>query len=163
MKSRRSFKMINRSMEEALKRAQKKATDADTDPEAYRDRVLSAARQAMNSAKTDSIEIDHERGKVVFSLDRSSDKVRMFIDGDEIPEERMTDTIADIDGIGKAETVADKAQKAIEATGITRNLGARSFDAVLRTATNQAKEANKSASSLLRAILMMMGRTVDAR
>ena len=105
--------MINRSMEEALKRAQKKATDADTDPEAYRDRVLSAARQAMNSAKTDSIEIDHERGKVVFSL--------------------------------------------------ARNLGSRSFDAVLRTATNQAKEASRSTGSLLRALLMMISRTVDAR
>ena len=153
--------MTNISLEEALKRAQKKSTDAD--PEAYRDRVLSAARQAMKASKTDSIEIDHGKGKVVFSLDRSSDKVRMFIDGDEIPEERMTDTIADIDGIGKAETVADKAQKAIEATGITRNLGARSFDAVLRTATNQAKEASRSTGSLLRALLMMISRTVDAR
>ena len=58
---------------------------------------------------------------------------------------------------------AQKAQKAIEATGITRNLGARSFDATLRAATNQAKEASKSAGSLLRAILMMMGRSIDAR
>ena len=155
--------MINRSMEEALKRAQKKATDADTDPEAYRDRILSAARQAMKASKTDSIEIDHGRGKVVFSLDRSSDKVRMFIDGDEIPEERMTDTIADIDGIGRPETATEKAQKFVEASGITKNIGSRSFDAVLRAASNDAKEASRSTGSLLRALLMMISRTVDAR
>lgn len=153
--------MINQSLEKTLKKAQKKA--ADTDPETYRDRVLGAARQTMKASRKDSIEIDHKKGKVIFSLDKSSDRVRMFIDGDEIPEERMTDTIADIDGIGKAETIADKAQKAIEATGITRNLGARSFDAVLRTATNQAKEASRSTGSLLRALLMMISRTVDAR
>ena len=155
--------MINRSMEEALKRAQKKATDADTDPEAYRDRILSAARQAMNSAKTDSIEIDHEKGKVVFSLDRSADRVRMFVNGEEIPEEKMTDTIADIDGIGSPKTAAEKARDVIDASGITRNLGARSFDATLKAASSQAKEASKSAGSLLRAILMMMGRSIDAR
>ena len=151
--------MINRSMEEALKRAQKKATDADTDPEAYRDRILSAARQAMKASKTDSIEIDHGRGKVVFSLDRSSDKVRMFIDGDE----RMTDTIADIDGIGRPETATEKAQKFVEASGITKNIGSRSFDAVLRAASNDAKEASRSTGSLLRALLMMMSRSIDAR
>ena len=149
------------NLEEALKKAQKKA--ADTDPEAYRDRVLGAARQTMKSAKTDSITINHKKGQVLFDLDRDTDKIRMFVNGEEIPEDRMADTIADLDGIGKAETVADKAQKAIEATGITRNLGARSFDATLRAATNQAKEASKSAGSLLRAILMMMGRSVDAR
>jgi len=153
--------MINRSMEEALKRAQKKA--ADTDPEAYRDRVLGAARQAMKAAKRDSIEIDHKKGKVIFSLDKSSDRVRMFVNGEEVPGDRMADTIADLDGIGKAETVADKAQKAIEATGITRNLGARSFDAVLRAASNDAKEASRSTGSLLRALLMMMSRSIDAR
>ena len=65
--------------------------------------------------------------------------------------------------IGKAETVADKAQKAIEATGITRNLGSRSFDAVLRKASSQAKEASRSTGSLLRALLMMVSRSVDAR
>ena len=153
--------MTNISLEEALKRAQKKA--ADTDPEAYRDRVLGAARQVMKSAKTDSLEIDHKRGKVLFALDRDTDKIRMFVNGAEIPEGKMAETIADIEGIGKAETATEKAQKFVEATGITRNLGARSFDAVLRTATNQAKEASKSAGSLLRAILMMMGRSIDAR
>ena len=153
--------MTNISLEEALKRAQKKA--ADTDPEAYRDRVLGAARQTMKASRKDSLEIDHKRGKVLFALDRNTDKIRMFVNGEEIPEERMTDTIADLDGIGKAETVADKAQKAIEATGITRNLGARSFDATLKAASSQAKEASKSAGSLLRAILMMMGRSIDAR
>ena len=155
--------MVNITLEETLKKAQKKATDADTDPEAYRDRILSAARQAMNSAKTDSIEIDHERGKVVFSLDRSADRVRMFVNGEEIPEEKMTDTIADIDGIGAPKTAAEKARDVIDASGITRNLGSRSFDAVLRTATNQAKEASRSTGSLLRALLMMISRTVDAR
>lgn len=149
------------NLEEALKKAQKKA--ADTDPEAYRDRVLGAARQTMKASRKDSLEIDHKRGKVLFALDRNTDKIRMFVNGEEIPEERMTDTIADLDGIGKAETVADKAQKAIEATGITRNLGARSFDATLKAASSQAKEASKSAGSLLRAILMMMGRSIDAR
>lgn len=153
--------MTNINLEEALKKAQKKA--ADTDPEAYRDRVLGAARQTMKSAKTDSITINHKKGQVLFDLDRDTDKIRMFVNGEEIPEDRMADTIADLDGIGKAETVADKAQKAIEATGITRNLGARSFDAVLRTATNEAKEASRSTGNLLRAILMMMSRSIDAR
>lgn len=153
--------MTNINLEEALKKAQKKA--ADTDPEAYRDRVLGAARQTMKSAKTDSITINHKKGQVLFDLDRDTDKIRMFVNGEEIPEDRMADTIADIDGIGKAETVADKAQKAIEATGITRNLGARSFDAVLRAASNQAKESSRTAGNLLRAILMMMSRSIDAR
>ena len=75
-------------MEETLKRAQKKATDADTDPEAYRDRVLSAARQAMKATKKDSIEIDHQKGSVRFSIDRTTDKIRMFVNGEEIPEDR---------------------------------------------------------------------------
>ena len=153
--------MTNISLEEALKRAQKKAADAD--PEAYRDRVLGAARQTMKASRKDSIEIDHKRGKVLFALDRDADKIRMFVDGEEIPEGKMAETIADIDGIGKAETVADKAQKAIEATGITRNLGSRSFDAVLRKASSQAKEASRSTGSLLRALLMMVSRSVDAR
>jgi len=155
--------MINRNMEEALKRAQKKATDADTDPESYRDRVLSAARQAMKASRKDSIEIDHKKGKVRFSLDRSSDRIRMFVNGEEIPEGQMTNMIADLDGIGRPEAATEKAQKFVEASGITRNLGSRSLDAVLRAASSQAKEANRTASNLLRAILMMMGRTVDAR
>ena len=153
--------MINQSLEETLKRAQKKAADAD--PEVYRDKVLGAARQVMKSAKTDSLKIDHKRGKVLFALDRDADKIRMFVDGEEIPEGKMAETIADLDGIGKAETATEKAQKFIEATGITRNLGARSFDATLKAASSQAKEASKSAGSLLRAILMMMGRSIDAR
>jgi len=155
--------MVNITLEETLKKAQKKAADADTDPESYRDRVLSAARQAMKATKKDSIEIDHKKGNVRFSLDKSSDRVRMFVNGEEIPEERMTATIADIDGIGKPETATEKAQKFVEASGITRNLGSRSFDAVLRTATSQAKESSRATGSLLRALLMMLSRTVDAR
>lgn len=153
--------MITANLEATLKRAQKKA--ADTDPEAYRDRVLGAARQTMKASRKGSIEIDHKKGKVIFSLDKSSDRVRMFVNGEEIPEERMTATIADIDGIGKPETATEKAQKFVEASGITRNLGSRSFDAVLRTATSQAKESSRATGSLLRALLMMLSRTVDAR
>lgn len=155
--------MINRNMEEALKRAQKKATDADTDPEAYRDRILSAARQAMKASRKDSIEIDHKKGKVRFSLDRSSDRIRMFVNGEEIPEGQMTNMIADLDGIGRPETATEKAQKFVEASGITKNIGSRSFDAVLRAASNDAKEASRSTGSLLRALLMMMSRSIDAR
>ena len=155
--------MQGKNLEATLKRAQKKAADADTDPESYRDRVLSAVRQVMKLTKKDSLEIDHKKGKVLFALDRDTDKIRMFVNGEEIPGDRMADTIADLDGIGKAETVADKAQKAIEATGITRNLGSRSFDAVLRKASSQAKEASRSTGSLLRALLMMVSRSVDAR
>lgn len=153
--------MINQNLEEALKRAQKKSTDAD--PEAYRDRVLSAARQAMKASKTDSIEIAHKKGNVLFALDRDTDRIQMFVDGEEIPEERMTDTIADIDGIGRPETATEKAQKFVEASGITKNIGSRSFDAVLRAASNDAKEASRSTGSLLRALLMMMSRSIDAR
>ena len=153
--------MITANLEATLKRAQKKA--ADTDPEAYRDRVLGAARQVMKSAKTDSLEIGHKRGKVLFALDRDADKIRMFVDGEEIPEGKMAETIADIDGIGTPDTLAYKARKVVEASGVTKNLGSRSFDAVLRAATNEAKEASRSTGNLLRAILMMMGRSIDAR
>lgn len=153
--------MISQSLEETLKKATKNAADAD--PEAYRDRVLSAARQAMKASKTDSIEIDHRKGTVIFALDRDADKIRMYVNGEEIPEGKMTNTIADLDGIGRPDTLADKAQKALEITGITKNLGSRSFDAVLREASNQAKESSRTVGNLLRAILMMMGRTVDAR
>lgn len=153
--------MISQSLEETLKKAKKKAADAD--PEAYRDRVLSAARQAMKASRKDSIEIDHKKGNVIFSLDRDADRIRMFVNGEEIPEEKMTATIADIDGIGRAETITDKAQKITEVSGITKNLGSRSFDAVLRAASNDAKEASRSTGSLLRALLMMMSRSIDAR
>lgn len=155
--------MINRSMEEALKRAQKKAADADTDPESYRDRVLSAARQAMKATKKDSIEIDHKKGKVLFALDRDTDKIRMFVNDEEISEEKIAATIADIDGIGRPETATEKAQKITEVSGLTKNIGSRSFDAVLRAASNDAKEASRSTGSLLRALLMMMSRSIDAR
>lgn len=153
--------MISQSLEETLKKAKKNATD--TNPEAYRDRVLSAARQAMKASRKDSIEIDHKKGNVIFSLDRDADRIRMFVNGEEIPEDRMTATIADLDGIGSAETITSKTQKAIEASGITRNIGSRSFDAVLRAASNDAKEASRSTGSLLRALLMMMSRSIDAR
>lgn len=158
--------MINRNMEEALKRAQKKATDADTDPEAYRDRILSAARQAMKASRKDSIEIAHKKGNVLFALDRDTDRIQMFVDGEEIPEERMTDTIADIDGIGKAEALTDKADKAPKITevgGLTKHIGSRSFDAVLRAASNDAKEASRTSSTLLRTLLMIISSPAHTR
>lgn len=155
--------MINQSLEKTLKRAQKKATDADTDPEAYQDRVLSAVRQVMKLTKKDSLEIDHKKGKVLFALDRDTDKIRMFVNDEEISEEKIAATIADIDGIGRPETATEKAQKFVEASGITKNIGSRSFDAVLRAASNDAKEASRSTGSLLRALLMMMSRSIDAR
>ena len=68
--------MKTQSLEETLKKAQKKAADADTDPEAYRDRVLSAARQTMKASKTDSIEIDHRKGTVRFSIDKTTDEIK---------------------------------------------------------------------------------------
>ena len=155
--------MVNITLEETLKKAQKKAADADTDPEAYRDRILSAARQAMKASRKDSIEIAHKKGNVLFALDRDTDRIQMFVNGEEIPEEKMTATIADIDGIGRAETITDKAQKITEVSGLTKNIGSRSFDAVLRAASNDAKEASRSTGSLLRALLMMMSRSIDAR
>ncbi len=153
--------MANINLEETLKRAQRKA--ADTDPEAYRDKVLSAARQAMKATKKSSIEIDHKKGKVRFSLDRGSDRIRMFVNGEEIPEGKIGETIADIDGIGAPKTAAEKVRDVIDASGVTKNIASRSFDATLRAAANQAKEASRSTGSLLRALLMMISRTVDAR
>ena len=153
--------MISQSLEEILKKAKKNAADAD--PEAYRDRVLSAARQAMKASRKDSIEIDHKKGNVIFSLDRDADRIRLFVNDEEISEEKIAATIADIDGIGRAETITDKAQKITEVSGITKNIGSRSFDAVLRAASNDAKEASRSTGSLLRTLLMMMSRSIDAR
>lgn len=155
--------MINRSMEEALKRAQKKATDADTDPEAYRDRVLSAARQAMKATKKDSIEIDHKKGSVRFSIDKTTDKIRMYVNGEEIPEDRMRDVIADFDGINKPKSFADKVQNAAKESSFTRRHGDMVFYGALRSMKAGLEESNRTASSILGTILRILDKTISAR
>ena len=155
--------MINRSMEEALKRAQKKATDADTDPEAYRDRVLSAARQVMKATKKDSIEIDHKKGKVLFALDRDTDKIRMFVNDEEISEEKIAATIADLDGIGKPKNFVDKVQNAAKESSFTRRHGDMVFYGALRSMKAGLEESNRTASSILGTILRILDKTISAR
>ena len=62
----------------------------------------------------------------------------------------MTDTIADIDGIGTPKSFAEKAQNVIDASGITRNLwqpGALMLS--LRSATNQAEGSLTRLPSIL--------------
>lgn len=153
--------MVNQNLEATLKRAQKKA--ADTNPEIYRDKVLSAARQAMDTAKEDSIEIDHKKGKVIFSLDRNSDKIRMFVNDEEISEEKIAATIADLDGIGKPKNVVDKVQNAAKASGFTRRHGDMVFYGALRSAKAGLKESNRTASTILGALLRIVGKTISAR
>lgn len=155
--------MKTQSLEETLKKAQKKAADADTDPEAYRDRVLSAARQTMKASKTDSIEIDHRKGTVRFSIDKTTDKIRMYVNGEEIPEGRMRDVIADFDGINKPKSFADKVQNAAKESSFTRRHGDMVFYGALRSMKAGLEESNRTASSILGTILRILDKTISAR
>lgn len=153
--------MINQSLEKTLKKAQKKAADAD--PEAYRDRVLSAARQAMKATKKDSIEIDHKKGKVLFALDRDTDKIRMFVNDEEISEKRIAATIADLDGIGNPKNFVDKVQNAVKESSFTRRHGDMVFYGTLRSAKGSLEKSNQTACTILGALLRTLGRSITAR
>ena len=155
--------MVNITLEETLKKAQKKAADADTDPESYRDRVLSAARQVMKATKKDSIEIDHKKGKVLFALDRDTDKIRMFVNDEEISEEKIAATIADLDGIGKPKNFVDKVQNAAKESSFTRRHGDMVFYGALRSMKAGLEESNRTASSILGTILRILDKTISAR
>ena len=155
--------MVNITLEETLKKAQKKAADADTDPESYRDRVLSAARQAMKATKKDSIEIDHQKGSVRFSIDKTTDKIRMYINGEEVPEDRMRDVIADFDEINKPKSFVDKVHNVVKESGFTRRHGDMVFYGALRSAKASLEESNRTASSILGTILRILDKTISAR
>ena len=155
--------MVNITLEETLKKAQKKAADADTDPESYRDRVLSAARQVMKATKKDSIEIDHKKGKVLFALDRDTDKIRMFVNDEEISEEKIAATIADLDGIGRPKNFVDKVQNAVKESSFTRRHGDMVFYDALRSMKAGLEESNRTASSILGTILRILDKTISAR
>ena len=155
--------MVNITLEETLKKAQKKAADADTDPESYRDRVLSAARQVMKATKKDSIEIDHKKGKVLFALDRDTDKIRMFVNDEEISEEKIAATIADLDGIGRPKNFVDKVQNAVKESSFTRLHGDMVFYNTLRSMKAGLEESNRTASSILGTILRILDKTISAR
>lgn len=155
--------MVNITLEETLKKAQKKAADADTDPESYRDRVLSAAQQVMKATKKDSIEIDHKKGKVLFALDRDTDKIRMFVNDEEISEEKIAATIADLDGIGRPKNFVDKVQNAVKESSFTRLHGDMVFYNTLRSMKAGLEESNRTASSILGTILRILDKTISAR
>ena len=70
-------KLYHPNMEDLLNQARRQKQSDDSDPEAYRDRVLSAARKALKETKQDEISIKHKKGKVTFRLDSDTDKVRM--------------------------------------------------------------------------------------
>ena len=66
-------------MEDLLNQVRRQKQTDDSNPEAYRDRVMSAARRALKETKQDEISIEHKKGKVSFRLDRDTDKIRMSL------------------------------------------------------------------------------------
>lgn len=147
-------------LEEKLKEMQKKSEEIT--PEAYRDRVLSAARKAMQETGKRSVTVKSRKGNVTFAMDHAG-VVHMFLDGEEIPAGKMAETIADIDGIGKTESLLHKAEAAVLSPEFARGMRITSVEATIKAAERQVKENNKMTNSLLKLLLQIVARGAQER
>lgn len=156
-------KLFHPNMVDLLNDVRRQKQADDSDPEAYRDRVLSAAKRALKKTEQDEISIEHKKGKVSFRLDRDTDKIRMFLDGQEVPEDQMAPMIAELDEIGKPRTAAEKAFVAVSESGFTQKMGTKALHAALHSTRDHMKETTKTANSLLGALLQIIGRSISQR
>lgn len=156
-------KLYHPNMEDLLNQARRQKQSDDSDPEAYRDRVLSAARKALKETKQDEISIKHKKGKVTFRLDSDTDKVRMSLNGQDVPDEQLTDVIADLDEIGEPKTAAEKTFDAVSNFGFTREMGSKVLHHALHSTHAYMQETAKTANSLLGALLQIVGRSIAPR
>ena len=156
-------KLYHPNMEDLLNQARRQKQSDDSDPDAYRDRVLSAARKALEETRQDEISIVHKKGKVSFRLDRDIDKIRMVLNGQDVPDEQLTDVIADLDEIGKPKTAAEKAFTAVSESGLTREMGSKALHYALHSTHDYIKETTRATNSLLGALLQIIGRSISPR
>lgn len=156
-------KLFYSNVEDLLNTVRKQKQTDDSDPEAYRDRVLSTARKALKETKQDEISIEHNKGKVTFRLDSDTDKVRMSINGQDVPDEQLTDVIADLDEIDKPKTTTENAFDAVCNSSFTREMGSKVLHHALHSAHDYIKETTKTSNSLLGALMQIIGRSISQR
>ena len=156
-------KLFHSSLEDLLNQAIRQKQGDDSNPETYRDRVMSAARRVLNETNQEEVTIDHKKGIVAFRLDNDRDKIRMFLDGQEVPEDQMAPVIAELDEIGKPRTVAEKTFVAVSESGFTQKMGTKALHAALHSTRDHMKETTKTANSLLGALLQIIGRAISPR
>lgn len=155
--------LFHANMEDLLNQARRQKQSDDSDPDAYRDRVLSAARKALEETRQDEISIVHKKGKVSFRLDRDIDKIRMVLNGQEVPDDQLADVIANLDEIGEPKTAAEKTFDAVSNFGFTREMGSKVLHHALHSTHAYMQETAKTANSLLGALLQIVGRSIAPR
>ena len=155
--------LFHANMEDLLNQARRQKQSDDSDPDAYRDRVLSAARKALEETRQDEISIVHKKGKVSFRLDRDTDKIRMVLNGQEVPDDQLADVIANLDEIGEPKTAAEKTFDAVSNFGFTREMGSKVLHHALHSTHAYMQETAKTANSLLGALLQIVGRSIALR
>lgn len=156
-------KLFHPNMVDLLNDVRRQKQADDSDPEAYRDRVLSAAKRAIKKTEQDEISIEHKKGKVSFRLDRDTDKIRMVLNGQEVPDDQLADVIANLDEIGKTKTAVEKAFTAVSESGLTREMGSKVLHHALHSTHAYMQETAKTANSLLGALLQIVGRSIAPR
>ena len=156
-------KLFYSNVEDLLNTVRKQKQTDDSDPEAYRDRVLSTARKALKETKQDEISIEHKKGKVSFRLDRDIDKIRMVLNGQEVPDDQLANVIANLDEIGEPKTAAEKTFDAVSNFGFTREMGSKVLHHALHSTHAYMQETAKTANSLLGALLQIVGRSIALR
>ena len=155
--------LFHANMEDLLNHVRRQKQTDDSNPEVYRERVMSVARRALKETKQDEISIKHKKGKVTFRLDSDTDKVRMSLNGQDVPDEQLTDVIADLDEIGEPKTAAEKTFDAVSNFGFTPEMGSKVLHHALHSTHAYMQETAKTANSLLGALLQIVGRSIAPR
>ena len=155
--------LYHANMEDLLNQVRRQKQTDDSNPEVYRERVMSAARRVLKDTNQDEISIEHKKGKVSFRLDRDTDKIRMILNGQEVSDDQLTDVIANLDEIGKPKTTAEKAMSAVSETCFTQEMGTKVLHHALHSTRDQMKETAKTANTLLGALLQIIGRSISQR
>ena len=114
--------LYHANMEDLLNQVRRQKQTDDSNPEVYRERVMSAARRVLKDTNQDEISIEHKKGKVSFRLDRDTDKIRMILNGQEVSDDQLTDVIANLDEIGKPKSIPIK-KKGIEVKAVSIQIG----------------------------------------
>lgn len=155
--------LFHANMEDLLNHVRRQKQTDDSNPEVYRERIMSVARRALKETKQDEISIEHKKGKVSFRLDRDTDKIRMVLNGQEVPDDQLADVIANLDEIGKTKTAVEKAFTAVSESGLTREMGSKVLHHALHSTHAYMQETAKTANSLLGALLQIVGRSIAPR